>query len=155
MEQTLVFLRRAMAAAKESKEKGNLPFGCILVDPSGEVLLKGENTVISSGDCLAHAEINLIREASWSYSHTFLTTCTIYTSDEPCPMCASAIYWSGIGRLVYGISKKRFYDIVGRQDANFHFEIPCREIFERGGRKVEVIGPLLEDEMAVLHKTED
>lgn len=152
MKEELRLLRHAIAAAKSAKAKGNLPFGCVLADAEGKVLLTGENTIVSTKDCLAHAEINLIREASQHYTHAFLNTCTIFTSDEPCPMCASAIFWSGIGKLVYGISKQSYYDLTGRSNTHFVFEIPCREILYRGGRKVEVIGPLLEDEVAPLHR---
>jgi len=151
MENTLGLLRQALGAARDAKSKGNLPFGCLLADEFGKVLMIGENTIVSSRDCLAHAEINLIRKASQQYSHEFLKSCTIFTSDEPCPMCSSAIFWSGIGRLVYGLSKCTYYNIKGRNNADFHFEIPCREILKRGGRQVEVLGPFLEDEMAAVH----
>ena len=144
-------VRMAIEMAKESKGKGNLPFGCILVDKDGEILIKGENTINTDRDCLAHAEVNLIREASKIYDYTFLNSCTIYTSDEPCPMCTSAIYWSGIGKLVYGLSKAKYYQIVGRDNPNWVFEMPVRELLEKGGRKLEVIGPLLEDEASILH----
>ena len=146
------FVRIAIETAKASKEKGNLPFGCVLVSSDGEVLLKGENTINSDRDCLAHAEINLIREACKIYDHEFLKSCSIYTSDEPCPMCASAIYWSGIGKIGYGLSKKEYYNIVGRDDPNWDFEIPVRDVLKSGGRSVEVLGPLLENEAAELHK---
>lgn len=152
MENTLRMLRHTLDVARDAKAKGNLPFGCLLTDEFEKVLMTGENTIVSSRDCLAHAEINLIREASQRYSHEFLKSCTLYTSDEPCPMCASAIFWSGIGRLVYGLSKYTYYNIAGR-NTDFHFEIPCREILKRGGRQVEVLGPFLEEEMAALHLT--
>ncbi len=144
-------LRMAIEVARESKEKGNLPFGCILVNKHGAVILKGENTIHTDQDCLAHAEINLIREASKIYDYSFLNDCTIYTSDEPCPMCTSAIYWSGIGKLVYGLSKTEYYRIVGRNDPNWVFEMPTRELLDKGGRKIEVTGPLLEEEASILH----
>lgn len=145
------FVRVAIEAAKESKRKGNLAFGCILVNKEGEVILKGENTINTDCDCLAHAEINLIREASKLFDYAFLNDCSIYTSDEPCPMCTSAIYWSGIGKLVYGLSKTRYYEIVGRDNPNWVFEMPVRELLARGGRKLEVVGPLLEEEASALH----
>lgn len=132
-------------------KKGNLPFGCILINKHGEVILKGENTINTDNDCLAHAEINLIREASKLYDFAYLNDCSIYTSDEPCPMCTSAIYWSGIRKLVYGLSKMEYYKIVGRDDPNWVFEMPTRELLEKGGRKLEVIGPLLEEEASILH----
>ncbi|MGI9551137.1 MAG: nucleoside deaminase [Aurantibacter sp.] len=145
------FMRMAIETARESKRKSNLPFGCILVNNEGKVILKGENTINTDNDCLAHAEINLIREASKTYDFSYLNNCSIYTSDEPCPMCTSAIYWSGIGRLVYGLSKTAYYRIVGRDDPNWVFEMPTRELLEKGGRKLEVIGPLLEEEASILH----
>ncbi|MBO0340286.1 nucleoside deaminase [Muricauda lutimaris] len=124
----------------------------MLVSGNGQVLLKGKNTITTDIDCLAHAEINLIRAASKKYDHCILNNCTIYTSDEPCPMCTSAIYWSGIGRIVYGLSKKTYYQIVGRNDPNWVFELPVRDVLANGGRKVDVIGPLLEEEASILHK---
>lgn len=145
------YIRMAIEIAKESKKEGNLPFGCVLVNKNGEVLLKGKNTINTDVDCLAHAEINLIRDASKKFDYSFLNKCTIYTSDEPCPMCTSAIYWSGIGKLVYGLSKTEYYRIVGRDNPNWVFEMPARELLERGGRKLEVIGPLLEEEASILH----
>lgn len=145
------FIRLAIDTAKTSKNIGNLPFGCVLVNAQGEVILKGQNTISTDNDCLAHAEINLIREASKTYDFTFLNECSIYTSDEPCPMCTSAIYWSGIGRLVYGLSKAEYYKIVGRDNPNWVFEMPVRELLEKGGRKLEVIGPMLENEVSTLH----
>jgi tRNA(Arg) A34 adenosine deaminase TadA len=151
MENDKEFVRMAIEVAKESKRKSNLPFGCVLVNKDGEVILKGENTINTDKDCLAHAEINLIREACKIYDYAYLTECSIYTSDEPCPMCASAIYWSGIGKLVYGLSKKEYYRIVGRDNPNWVFEMPARELLEKGGRKLEIIGPLLEDEASKLH----
>ena len=151
MKTELHYLKMAIQMAKISKDKGNLPYGCVLVNSEGDILLKGENSIVTENDCLGHAEINLIREASKKYSFEELNQCTIYTSDEPCPMCSSAIFWSGIKKLVYGLSKKRYYDLVGRDNANFHFEVSCREVFIKGGRKVEVQGPFLEEEVAVLH----
>jgi tRNA(Arg) A34 adenosine deaminase TadA len=152
METDLNFVRKAIDVAKTSQQKGNLPYGCILVNKEGTVLLTGENTINTDQDCLAHAEINLIRDACKIYDHDYLKTCTIYTSDEPCPMCASAIFWSGIGKLAYGLSKSEYYKIVGRDDPNWVFEIPVRDVLNSGGRAVEVLGPLLEEEAAELQK---
>lgn len=142
----ITYLRMAIQLANKSKKNGNLPFGCILVSPYGDVLLKGENTINSDRDCLAHAEINLIREAGKTYDFSYLNNCTIFTSVEPCPMCTSAIYWSGIGRLVYALGKTKYYDIVGRENPNWFFEMPTSELLQKGGRNVEVIGPLLQME---------
>lgn len=145
------YVRMAIEMALASKRKGNLPFGCVLVNKHGEVVSKAENTINTDNDCLAHAEINLIRDACKIYDHLYLNDCTIYTSDEPCPMCTSAIYWSGIGKLVYGLSKTEYYRIVGRDNPNWVFEMPTRKLLKKGGRKLEVVGPLLEDEVSSLH----
>lgn len=146
MKNDIVCLRMALRLANESKKKGNLPFGCVLADQHGNLLLKGENTIDSDKDCLAHAEINLIREAGKIYDFPYLNNCTIYTSVEPCPMCTSAIYWSGIGRLVYALGKTLYYDIAGRENPNRLFEMPVRELLQKGGRYVDVAGPLLQVE---------
>ncbi|WP_350292424.1 nucleoside deaminase [uncultured Croceitalea sp.] len=151
MENEEKYVRMAIEVAKESKLNGNLPFGCVLVNSEGEVILKGENTINTDKDCLAHAEINLIRDACIKYGYEFLRDCSVYTSDEPCPMCTSAIYWSGVGKLVYGLSKTRYYEIVGRDNPNWVFEMPTRELLDKGGRHIEVIGPLLEEEASILH----
>lgn len=154
MNREMNHLKKAIEVAHSAKQKGNLPYGCILVDSNGQQLLAGENTINTDNDCLAHAEINLIREACKSYSYEFLNTCTIYTSDEPCAMCSSAIYWSGIGKLVFGLSKVKFYDTMGRDNPNWVFELGSKDVLESGGRKVEVFGPFLEDEVLELHKTD-
>ena len=146
------FIRKAIQVAQRSKQNGNLPFACILVDDKGNVILEGENSVITDKDSLAHAEINLIRQASGKFEKEFLNQCTIYTSGEPCALCAAAIFWGGIGRLVYGLSKDGFYQIAGKEDGATVLDIPCREILNRGGRDVQVEGPLLEDEARVVHQ---
>lgn len=152
MEQDIKFLRMAIEMAKESNQNGDLAYGCILVSNEGKVLLKGKNTINTDHDCLAHAEINLIRAACKLYDHDYLKTCTIYTSDEPCPMCTSAIYWSGLGKLTYGLSKEKYYSLVGRDNPDWVFEMSAREVLNSGKRKIEVIGPLLESEVVELHK---
>jgi tRNA(Arg) A34 adenosine deaminase TadA len=80
-----------------------------------------------------------------------LAGCTLYSSAEPCAMCAGAIYWTGIGRVVYGLSERRLKIITGNHAENPTLDLPCRTVFAAGQRSVEVIGPLLEDEAAALH----
>jgi tRNA(Arg) A34 adenosine deaminase TadA len=145
-------LRNVFNVAKRSKLNGNLAYGCLLVDENNNILLEGENSVLTDADALGHAEINLIREASKLYSADFLNKCTIYTSDEPCPMCSSAIFWGGIGKLVFGLSKSRFYQEFGRENPAIDFDISSRNILSAGGRKVIVEGPFLEDEALLIHK---
>jgi len=147
-----LLLRKVFDVAKRSKKNGNLAYGCLLVDEDNQVILEGENSVLTANDALGHAEINLIRAASKKYSTEFLNKCTIYTSDEPCPMCSSAIFWGGIGKLVYGLSKSRFYLEFGRDNPAIDFDISSRKVLSAGARKVNVEGPLLEDEALLIHK---
>ena len=149
---TKTLLRKVFDIAKRSKLNGNLAYGCLLVDENNEILLEGENSVLTNNDSLGHAEINLIREASKLYSFDFLNECTIYTSDEPCPMCSSAIFWGGIGKLIFGLSKARFYQEFGNDNPNIDFNISSRDVLKSGGRKVKVEGPILEDEALLVHK---
>lgn len=77
---------------------------------------------------------------------------TLYTSAEPCVMCTGAIYWTGIGRIVYALSESWLLELTGDDPENPTFDLPCREIIARGQRNIEVLGPLLEDEAAAAHE---
>lgn len=147
----LKFLRQAFAVAQRAREQGNHPFGAILVDANGEKILEAENTVITDHDCVGHAETNLLREASRRFEARVLAQCTIYASAEPCAMCAGAIYWSGVNRLVYGLSKQRLSEIQNQQ-IYWQLALPCREVFARGQREISVEGPALEAEAEIVHK---
>ncbi len=145
------FIRISIDAAREAREKGNHPFGAILVGPGGEVLLAAENTVVTGKDATGHAETNLVREATKVYTAEFLERCTMYASTEPCPMCAGAIFWSNIRRVVYGLGEDRLYQIIGANPDAVILSLPCREVFARGGHEVEVFGPVIEGEAEIVH----
>jgi tRNA(Arg) A34 adenosine deaminase TadA len=115
------------------------------------VLLEAENTVNTKRDCIGHAEINLIRLAWQQFDPATLRRCTLYTSTEPCAMCAGAIHWGGVGRVVFALSEASLYDMIGSHSENETMQLPCREVFARSGRPVEVIGPLIEDEAKIVH----
>jgi tRNA(Arg) A34 adenosine deaminase TadA len=138
----LEHLRTAIAVAQLAREHGNHPFGAILVDENNEVLLQAENTVITEQDCTGHAETNLMRSASQRFSTEKLATCTLYTSTEPCAMCAGAIHWGNVRRVVYALGEADLYTIVGPSPD--HLLLACREVFARSGIPIEVIGPALE-----------
>ncbi|MER3443692.1 MAG: nucleoside deaminase [Meiothermus sp.] len=148
----LEFLRQAVEVARRARANGNHPFGALLVDAEGKVLLEAENTVQTERDCTGHAELNLMRLASRSYDPGFLATCTLYTSTEPCAMCSGAIYWGNVRRVVYALSEARLRELTGDDPANPTLELPCREVFAHGQRPVEVLGPALEDEAAQVHE---
>ena len=101
-------LRTAVELARRSREHGNSPFGSLLTDADGNVVLEAENTVVAGQDVTGHAELNLVRAASGQVDADALGSHTLYTSTEPCAMCAAAIYWSGIGRVVFALSSETF-----------------------------------------------
>jgi tRNA(Arg) A34 adenosine deaminase TadA len=145
------YMRKAIQLAQVSRGNGNHPFGALLVDAQGKILLEAENTVVTEQDITGHAETNLVRMASAKFDRDFLATCTLYTSTEPCPMCAGAIFWANIGAVVFGLSEKSLYEIIG-WDSDEVLYLPCREIFTRGMRPTRVIGPLLEEEAREVHQ---
>ena len=144
-------LRRSFDVARRAQEHGNHPFGAILVGPGGEVLIESENGYLPDRDMTAHAERLLASRASRAYRPDFLASCTLYSSAEPCAMCAGATYWAGIGRVVYALGERRLKEIIGNHPENPTLDVPCRVVLEGGQRRVEVVGPLLEDEGAALH----
>jgi tRNA(Arg) A34 adenosine deaminase TadA len=145
------FLRRSFDVARRARTRGNHPFGAILVSAVGEVLIETENGFLPDRDMTAHAERLLATQASKQFDSHVLAGCTLYTSAEPCAMCAGAIYWAGIGRVVFGLSERRLKTVTGDHAENPTLDLPCRTVFAAGQRHVDVIGPLLEDEAAALH----
>ena len=145
-------LSRAIELAQRSREKGNHPFGSLLVDTSGEVVLEAENTVVTGHDVTGHAELNLVRAASMQFDVQVLRESTLYASTEPCAMCSSAIYWSGIGRVVFGLSSEQLMGIVKDDSGSSMLALSCREVFARGGRNIEVSGPHVTELAATVHE---
>ena len=145
------FLRRSFEVARRAVTHGNHPFGAILVNRDREVLIETENGYMPAHDGTAHAERLLATLACTTLSPDILKHATLYSSAEPCAMCAGAIYWAGIGRLVYGLSEHRLRAVTGNHPENPTLALPCRDVFSRGQRPIEVIGPRLEDEAAVVH----
>jgi tRNA(Arg) A34 adenosine deaminase TadA len=145
-------LRRAFALAAEARAEGNHPFGCLLVSAAGEVLGERRNAgVLPVAARTIHAETELARAASREHSPAQLRDCTLYTSAEPCAMCAGTIYWAGIGRVVYGLSERELKSITGDHPDNPTLDLPCREVFARGQFAVEVVGPALVEEARAVH----
>lgn len=138
----LEHLHTAINVAQNARDHGNHPFGAILVDENNQVLLQAENSVVTGRDCTGHAETNLMRLATQNFSAEELSTCTLYTSTEPCAMCSGAIYWGNVGRVVYALSEVALYEIIG--PAPDQLLLPCREVFAHSQRKVEVEGPALD-----------
>ena len=145
-------MRRALALARLARDHGNHPFGALLADAAGEVLLEAENTVVTASDCTGHAELNLMRDASRSLDRDALASATLYTSTEPCAMCAGAIYWAGVSRVVFGLREGGLPALTGADPRNPTLALPCRDVFACGQRPIEVIGPVLADEARAVHE---
>jgi tRNA(Arg) A34 adenosine deaminase TadA len=141
------FIRQAYELARQAMANGNHPFGSLLVK-DGEVVLTAENSVYSEHDVTRHAELNLVSFASQQVPADVLAQCTLYTSTEPCAMCAGAIFWAGIPTLVFGCSADSLNQITG----GGNLAIPCEEIFARGKRPTTVIGPILLAEGLTIHR---
>jgi tRNA(Arg) A34 adenosine deaminase TadA len=145
----IFYLRRCIEISKMAREQGNTPFGAILVNEKGTILLEQGNIEMTEQNCTGHAEATLMKRASKKYSKPFLWNCTLYTTTEPCAMCAGSIYWGNVGRVVYGIPEKRLAQLTGEDEQNPTLDLPCREVFARGRKPIEVIGPILEVEEEV------
>ncbi len=146
-------LRRAIELSAQARANGNLPFGALLAAAEGRVLLEAETTGKTGGNVLYHAETNLMHEAMSALTPEERAAGTLYSSCEPCPMCAGTIYWGGVDRVVFGLGERRLYEIASGQSG-----VPvacfggCRLILQGGARDIEVLGPCLEDEAAAPHE---
>jgi len=145
------YLARAIAVAHNARAGGNHPFGAILVAADGTVI-EGRNSVVTGNDPTGHAETNLVRLASARLSPAELRASTLYTSTEPCVMCAGAIYWAGIGRVAYALPEQMLGAMVPEQDGEATLDLPCREVFARGGNTVSVAGPALIEAATEVHR---
>ena len=137
----LRLLVRAIALAREARQSGNHPFGALLADPDGVVLAEAMNTVETDRDPTGHAELNLIRESA-RLGPDILTHATLYSSTEPCAMCAGGIYWAGIGRVVYALAESELLAFTGSDRRNPTLALPSRNVFAAGNRPIDVCGPV-------------
>jgi tRNA(Arg) A34 adenosine deaminase TadA len=149
-QQALRHLRRANEVARRTMAAGRHPFGAVLVDADGETVLLEQGNVST----VEHAESLLARTAAARFAPERLWACTLVTTVEPCAMCAGTQYWAHIGSLVYGLAERRLLQLTGNHADNPTLDLPCREVFARGQKAVEVIGPVpaAEDEIAALHR---
>jgi tRNA(Arg) A34 adenosine deaminase TadA len=150
-EQILRHLRRAQEIAARAVAMGHHPFGAILVGPDQETVLLEQGNVST----VNHAEAVLARTADMNFTPAYLWNCTLYSTVEPCAMCAATQYWANIGRLVYGLEERRLLSLTGDNADNPTMDVPARHIFAQGQKAIEVIGPVpeVEAEVADLHRT--
>lgn len=140
------FVQAAIDLALQARRAGNHPFGALL-ELNGRVLLTAMNTVNTDHDITRHAELNLVSLASQQLDADTLAMVTLYTSTEPCAMCAGAIYWAGIRRMVFGCSATKLGEIAGGE-----FVVPSRDVFAYGKTSITVIGPVLAERAAEVHQ---
>nr|WP_230948289.1 nucleoside deaminase [Burkholderia stagnalis] len=148
----LAHLRRSFVVATHAAKRGNAPFGAVVASPSGTVLVEAGNRVGETGDCTAHAELVAVRIASAKFSPAELRKATIYASAEPCVMCSGAIYWSGIRRIVYGIDAVSLRRLHGETANATDVELSPRQVFAASPHDAQIVGPLLVDEAALVHR---
>lgn len=149
----LELLRRTFALANEAKRTGNTPFGALVADAGGNVVdERGNEAGPPNGDPTRHAEVVSTAAAWHVLGDDGMNQATLYTSAEPCVMCAGAAYWTGIGRIVYGLPEHRLLEVTGNNPENPTFALPCREVLAHGQRPITVVGPLLEDEALQPHE---
>ncbi len=135
------YLEQAVSLARQARDRTDHPFGSVIVTAEGRVV-EGLNTVVTMSDPTGHAETNVVRLAGKILSAEELASSTLYTSTEPCIMCAGAIYWSGIKRVVFALSEATLAEIVSTQEGVPTLRFPCREVFDRADDVVDVLGPI-------------
>ncbi|MGD9812488.1 MAG: nucleoside deaminase [Sphingobium sp.] len=140
------YLRQAISLAGAAVDSGKRPFGAVIVDDRGAVISAGCSTQQDDRDWTAHAEMNVLRAAGRRLSWDELAKCTLYASSDPCPMCAGALYWSNVRRLVFGLNEMAMRPFRRDDPRIMGLSMTSREVLNRSPRPIEVIGPALIDE---------
>jgi tRNA(Arg) A34 adenosine deaminase TadA len=140
------YIKRTYQLALSAQEKGNHPFGALYV-VDNRVVFTAENSVITDNDITRHAELNLVSKVTQDLDPVSLSRGILYTSTEPCAMCTGAIFWAGISKIVYGCSAVVLGEIAGGA-----FVVPCRDLLKYGKRQISVVGPVLGDQGAAIHR---
>jgi tRNA(Arg) A34 adenosine deaminase TadA len=147
-------LRRAFALAGEARARGDRPFAAVIVDAEGQMLAEGLSTQgAGGGGTLAHSEMNALSAVIVArVPREKLRAATIYSSGEPCAMCAAAIFYAGVGRVVYGLSAAAILHLRNARPHTAGLSLSCRAVLDSAAERVEVVGPCLEVEGAVPHQ---
>ncbi|MCI9648332.1 nucleoside deaminase [Oscillibacter sp.] len=154
MKDAIRYLMEANREAVQARSTGNTPFGAVLVDASGEIIMRQGNAEHDLHDATAHAEFVLASRASRTYDKQYLWGCTLYTTCEPCPMCTGGIYWANIGKIVFGITEERLLEMTGADDKNPTFHMGAEKIIAAGQKEIALEGPVpeMEEEIVAVHK---
>src|SRR5918994_2886034 len=135
------FMALAIEESRKGLRAGERPFGAVVVRRD-EIVATAYSIVESSGDPTNHAETRAVRAAGAHLKNPSLTGCTLYTSCDPCPMCAGAMFNSHIDRLVIGASSQALMRLTGREPRSYSVE----ELSKQMNMKLEVIRGVLQDE---------
>lgn len=136
------FMKIAIAQAK----LGDAPYGSAIVKDN-QVAIAAHNTAKRDNDPSAHAEVNAIRRLTAKLQNRSLEGYILYTTCEPCPMCATACIWAGISEIIFGASIK---DLIERGVAQI--DLPCQEIIAKSFREIKVTKGILKGECLALFK---
>lgn len=145
------YLRQAIDWSRTARERGNRPFGAVIVSAAGDLLAEAYCNTTETADCTGHAETNAVRLASPHVSREVLATSTLYSSGEPCVMCAGAIFWANIGRVVFGIDAVSLRTFRGELAVQRDAELSCRDVFAASPHPIECVGPALLAESRAPH----
>jgi len=147
-------LRRAIALAAEARARGDRPFAAVIASADGKVLAEAGSMQGASGaGTLAHSEMNALSAVlAAGVPRPALRAATLYSSGEPCAMCAAAAFYAGIGRVAYGLSAQAILHLRNAQAHTAGLSLSCRAVLETAAERVEVVGPCLEEEAAVPHR---
>jgi len=139
-------MRLAIAKTREGFAAGNSPFGCA-ISVEDRVIATAHNTVLTTIDSTAHAEVNAIRAGCKHVGKIFLEGAVVATTCEPCPMCMAALHWARVDTVYFGATVK------DAADAGFNeLYIDAEKILSMGGSKVKLIGGILVDECKQLFR---
>ena len=138
-----IFMRLALDEAKRAFNENEVPIGAVIIDDSGILICGEHNRIEQLGDATAHAEILALRAASRKLNRRRLTNCTLYSTVEPCAMCAGALILCRVKRLVYGVTDSKFgaaeslFNVVDNPALNHRLQVTagvleddCRELLK-------------------------
>ena len=141
------YIEDAIELAREADSNGDTPFGSLLV-VDDTIRKRSRNTTVTEKDITAHPELKLARWAARELDASELADYTMYTSTEPCEMCATAIHYAGLDRVVYSVSGETLSELRGDAKSG----VSCEELIERKGGSTAVEGPVLENDGLRVHE---
>lgn len=128
LQQHQQFMRYAFTLAEDAKEAGEIPIGAVVVHKN-RIIGRGYNQTEMLNDATAHAEMIAVSAASATLDNKYLQDCTLYVTLEPCPMCAGALVWSKIDRIVFGAADSKsgacgsIFNLAANNKLNHQIEV--------------------------------